>query len=549
MQSQIAPYTNWSSEQFIARISDLESQLKSQNIQEAPPQAEQRRRRKPNQFDPSRYNTRFIALKLAYLGRHLNGYEAPGDTIPPAPTVEEELWKALMKTRLIFPRIKRKGRKTRDIYWEGCDYSKCGRTDKGVSSFGQVIGIRVRSNKPLPKTSQPQNNTASKTSDMDAAEASERTVEGIADPVDVEEEETPFDPIKDEIPYIHLLNQLLPPEIRILAWCPSPPPGFSARFSCRERRYKYFFTQPAYLPIPGAQGSRAGENGGSWLDIDKMKEAASYFLGNHDFRNFAKMDATRQLTNFERVIFHTDIEEIASLDDPAFLSAEAVSGSAGSDGNSSPKPKVYAFVVHGSAFLYNQVRHMAAILFLVGQGLEKPTIVKELLDVRKNPRRPNYEIASDSPLVLWDCVFPGENSEKREDALDWVYPDDPSNVAKAKTSAHGGKWGLNGLVDVMWSTWRSRKIDEVHAAQLMQVTAMRGRGLAPPSEEGRKSSQKRSIKVFDGGNVTKPRGVYTPVMKLELLETPDVINAKWAAKKGITPLELPREGPLGDSDE
>ena len=44
---------------------------------------------------------------------------------------------------------------------------------------------------------------------------------------------------------------------------------------------------------------------------------------------------------------------------------------------------------------------MVAILFLVGEGKESPEIVTDLLDLEKTPRRPNYEMASDAPLLLY----------------------------------------------------------------------------------------------------------------------------------------------------
>ena len=69
--------------------------------------------------------------------------------------------------------------------------------------------------------------------------------------VDSEESTPAFDDVKDELPYIQLLNRVLPEDIRVLAWCPNPPADFSARFNCKERRYRYFFTQPAYAPVPG----------------------------------------------------------------------------------------------------------------------------------------------------------------------------------------------------------------------------------------------------------------------------------------------------------
>ena len=43
-----------------------------------------------------------------------------------------------------------------------------------------------------------------------------------------------------EIQYMHILNKLLPEDIRVLAWAPVTA-DFSARFSCLQRTYKYLF--------------------------------------------------------------------------------------------------------------------------------------------------------------------------------------------------------------------------------------------------------------------------------------------------------------------
>ena len=50
-----------------------------------------------------------------------------------------------------------------------------------------------------------------------------------------------------------------------------------------------------------------------------------------------------------------------------------------------------------------------AILFLIGQKKEKPEIIKEMLDVKKHPRKPNYPMASELPLILKSCEFEGLN--------------------------------------------------------------------------------------------------------------------------------------------
>ena len=43
-----------------------------------------------------------------------------------------------------------------------------------------------------------------------------------------------------ELPYIVMLNNTLPSDIRVLSWSPVDT-SFSARFSCLQRTYKYFF--------------------------------------------------------------------------------------------------------------------------------------------------------------------------------------------------------------------------------------------------------------------------------------------------------------------
>ena len=46
-----------------------------------------------------------------------------------------------------------------------------------------------------------------------------------------------------------------------------------------------------------------------------------------------------------------------------------------------------------------------AILFLVGQKKELPSIVDDLLDINKWPCKPEYNISSELPLVLFFSLF------------------------------------------------------------------------------------------------------------------------------------------------
>jgi tRNA pseudouridine38/39 synthase len=352
-----------------------------------------------------------------------------------------------------------------------------------------------------------------------------------------DDEDDGWDDIADELPYITMLNQILPTDIRILAWCPHPPPGFDARFSCRERRYRYFFTQPAFSPTPGPMGlSNSKTNSGSregWLDIDAMREGAKHFVGSHDFRNFCKLDTSKQITNFVRTISHADIEPapepFSYFSLPEFSRFESVGSNSTTEIRRNEAPlEVYMFTLHGSAFLWHQVRHMVAILFLIGQGLESPSIVPDLLDVERNPRRPVYDMSSDAPLVLWDCVFPEKDGED-SDGLEWVYAGD-ERLLQTSSKKLTGKPAVAGILDDVWTIWRRRKIDELLAANLLDLVAKEGNRSA--LSRGKPEGVRHSQKLFRGGNDTKQGGTYIPLMQRSKLETVEAMNARYMAGRG-----------------
>ncbi|KAJ4384971.1 pseudouridine synthase deg1 [Didymella sp. IMI 355093] len=574
-KAMAAGYEQWSQQQLIARIQELEGKINGSKEAPAQPSEEPAApasdaepfrkppKAPPKAFDASKYSTRLVALKFAYLGQKYNGFEHHNNNKTPLPTIEEELWKALIKTRLISPtpppgsdtdysRVDRKtfaqwDRDGADINWEGCEYTKCGRTDRGVSAFGQVIGIRVRSNRPRQAP---------------PAEDAETASDDVA--------AKPFSDLADELPYIQLLNRVLPPDIRVYAWCPNPPPDFSARFSCKERRYKYFFTNPCFAPVPGssalynASPSTASDSSTpmreGWLDIEAMREGCSRLIGLHDFRNFCKIDASKQLTNFKRRIFHASIDEVSPLSVPSFLQHPALASPSAPDA-----PKMYCFTLHGSAFLWHQVRSLVAILFLLGQRLESPDLVTQLLDMAANPTRPKYEMASDAPLVLWDCIFPhadevasAESDDRKdgyEDRLEWVYvgdeggvePKSSSKTAKNTPGSVGrGKWGRGGVVDDVWEVWRGNKMDETLSGLLMERIA--GLGQSTLAREAEADSQQQSVgvakgapRVFDGGNFGRAKGNYIPVLDRERQEPVEVVNERYAKKKGLDPDRYKKE--------
>ncbi|KAF9877715.1 tRNA pseudouridine synthase A [Colletotrichum karsti] len=508
-------YVSWDRDSLIARIQQLENELENQKhiaqapkpapgktdkpwkAADAPPPPPPKKRKKQKEIDPSQYSTRLIALKLAYLGKQYGGFEYAESAY--LPTIEGELWKALTKACLIFPED------ANVVNFDCCEYSKCGRTDRGVSAFGQVIGLRVRSNKPLPKPEPV----------VVEGENADTPMEGTAETTTTEQksEEKEKKPVPEwtddrEIDYIRTLNRLLPDDIRILAWCPSPPPDFSARFSCEERQYRYFFTQPAFAPTTGT--SPDGKLKEGYLDIEAMNDAAQRFVGNHDFRNFCKVDGGKQISNFERNMFEAGVEEVRDVGTVLpYLSLNSENGE--------KLPKVYSFNIRGTAFLWHQIRHIVSILFLIGQRLEKPELVTELLDVEKTPRKPNYDLACDTPLVLWNCVFPGDKESRTQkegaSALKWVY-------------------GGADIMESMWKSYRVKKMDELLANRLLDLVSGQVLEVESPA---------KGTRVFQGGPSGKLAGEYVPIMKKRVTGTPAEINDKFAQRKGFKNSEEMKE--------
>ncbi|KAL5560089.1 hypothetical protein UlMin_036300 [Ulmus minor] len=273
-------------------------------------------------YDTSNMNRqckRYVALKVMYFGLRFYGFASEAQM---EPTVESEIFRALKITRLLVGDKKES------------QYSRCGRTDKGVSSVGQVIALFLRSN-----------------------------LKGMCSDVENSNKMVSKEHYEGEIDYVRVLNRALPNDIRVLGWCPVPV-GFSARFSCLSREYKYFFWE---------------EN----LNLSIMETSGKKFIGEHDFRNFCKMDA-QNVHNFKRNITSFTISPCGVRFDGYQL---------------------WAIKLKGSAFLWHQVRCMVAILFMIGQGLESPDMIDALLDTDKTPRKPQYIMAPEIPLVLHTCEF------------------------------------------------------------------------------------------------------------------------------------------------
>uniref|UniRef100_A0A146NPH3 Pseudouridylate synthase 3 n=1 Tax=Fundulus heteroclitus TaxID=8078 RepID=A0A146NPH3_FUNHE len=312
---------------------------------------------KERPFDFGSHPRRHVALKLAYLGWAYQGFAVQENTDN---TVEARMFEALLKTRLIQER-------------QSSNYHRCGRTDKGVSAFSQVITIDLRSSQFCggPGVSLPEH--------LDPSAKSKAST--------------------SELPYVKMLNRVLPQDIRILDWAPAEQ-GFSARFDCQSRTYCYYFPR----------GS---------LDVELMANAAKRYEGTHDFRNLCKMDVGNGVLQFERTILSASVEPVR---------LQQVS--------STEQYDLFVFEIKGLAFLYHQVRCMMAVLLLIGQKLEAPEIIDELLDVKNNPRKPQYSMAVDYPLVLYDCHFEGLNWQQETEEVNHVLSSLQRHWTQSAVKAH-----------------------------------------------------------------------------------------------------------------
>lgn len=153
-------------------------------------------------------------------------------------------------------------------------------------------------------------------------------------------------------------------------------PGFSARFDAQWREYHYHVCLDEVPPLFMRDFS--------WyvhgqLDIDAMREAATYLVGEHDFKSFCMAASAVGKPTCRNV------HEIS-------LSREMVMGE-----------DILTIKVVGNAFLHSMVRTIVGTLVMVGRGQRKPEWVREVLEARN--RTAAGENAPAAGLVFWRVQY------------------------------------------------------------------------------------------------------------------------------------------------
>ncbi|CAK8694825.1 putative tRNA pseudouridine synthase tag-124 [Clavelina lepadiformis] len=300
---------------------------------------------------------RTVAFKVLYLGWDYAGYAWQDSSwgqkmVGHTNVVERVFLEALLRQQLV-----------PNIGSRRLNFERCGRTDRDVSGLSQVISLRLRSN--LNEGYGVWGKTETKEYDEDGNQSD--VIRSIYCEDGFSISDTSLD--HNEFPYVKMLNDALPSDIRVLAWSPVRR-NFTPRYHCMSRTYRYVFPR-----------------GG--MDIKLMQEAASKLVGKHDFRNFCTKHSENVFKHFKRDIFSFKVEEITN--------------------SNNPECDMCSATVSGSSFLYHQIRCMMSLLGLVGLKRISPSVIDDLLDVEKSPKKPGFSTFNAINLTLVDTEFKDED--------------------------------------------------------------------------------------------------------------------------------------------
>lgn len=149
--------------------------------------------------------------------------------------------------------------------------------------------------------------------------------------------------------FVRGINGYLPDDISVLS-CEEAPLDFHARFSCKGKTYLYRIhcseSKNPFLKDLALHYRRP-------IDIDLMREAASKFIGTHDFGSFCadcskKVDTVRTIYQFQIEINENDVR----------------------------------ILVKGNGFLYNMVRILVGTLLDINEGRIKIDEIESIMKAR-----------------------------------------------------------------------------------------------------------------------------------------------------------------------
>ena len=163
-------------------------------------------------------------------------------------------------------------------------------------------------------------------------------------------------------------NARLPRDIRIFAVA-EVRADFHARRDAAGKEYRYFVWNASIMP---PERRLYAVQIVPLLDVARMHEAAQAFVGSHDFAPFSA-NSKREIASTVREVFACTVTK---------------------------RGREIVFKVSGNGFLYKQVRSMVGFLLRVGEGVEAPEAVAEVLAAQA-PRTARVPTAPPQGLFMW----------------------------------------------------------------------------------------------------------------------------------------------------
>ena len=175
--------------------------------------------------------------------------------------------------------------------------------------------------------------------------------------------------IRSSIEWSRGINSYLPKDIRVL-WAKEIDESFHARFSATKRFYIYNILND---PTPSALWAHRSLYIPTRLDMQSMKKASKYLLGEHDFSSFrgSGCQSKTPIRNIHKI-------KISRKDD--FVTLEFTA----------------------NAFLLHMVRIIVGTLIMVGKKEIKPEEVDKILK-QKNRKIAGKTVSSSGLFFLGPC--------------------------------------------------------------------------------------------------------------------------------------------------
>lgn len=168
-------------------------------------------------------------------------------------------------------------------------------------------------------------------------------------------------------------NMNLAPDISV-TWAQVMPPHFDARFSAVARRYRYVIYNDRIRPAHMAEEVTWNHRP---LDVAKMREAAAFLVGTHDFSAFRARQC--QAKSPIKTVHHLHLIEHG---------------------------RFIVLDIRANAFLHHMVRNIAGVLMGIGCGDHPVAWAKEVLD--RGVRRSGGVTAHPFGLYLVQVEYPPE---------------------------------------------------------------------------------------------------------------------------------------------